>query len=241
MAVTSIPTDPTLASRYLAGQLTDSECRDYEARLLEDPATVLELEATARVKVGLERLRDTGDLPRALHRPAIFRSQFIPTLAAAGVAAVAIGIAVWAPRSRSHAPPTLASSITAFQDRSGHGLPLAATQAVFRTRAEAYDALIELPAARAVVQLRVLPAKTDLPASYELSLSRVRDDDSLQEVAVIGNLQPAADDGFVSVYADSSQLAPGRYRMTLARKVQSKSPPARESFLIKVVRGEPLR
>src|SRR5262249_37968305 len=54
--------DPTRASRYLADQLSEAECAEYEARITEDPDTVAELEATARLKIGLQRLRRSGEL-----------------------------------------------------------------------------------------------------------------------------------------------------------------------------------
>ena len=48
--------DPTMASRYLADQLSDSEREAFEASLLRNPDVARELEATARMKVGLGRL-----------------------------------------------------------------------------------------------------------------------------------------------------------------------------------------
>ena len=64
MSVTNLfnDDDPTIASRYLAGQLTDAERAAYEAELEKDSKALRELEATARLKVGLERLRETGQL-----------------------------------------------------------------------------------------------------------------------------------------------------------------------------------
>jgi len=62
MRMQSLIDDPTRASRYLADQLSDAECAEYEARFTEDPDAVAELEATARLKIGLERLRRNGEL-----------------------------------------------------------------------------------------------------------------------------------------------------------------------------------
>ena len=61
-ASTRIQDDATLASRYLAGQLSGSDLEAYEQHLLKDPEAVRELEATARMKTGLANLRETGQL-----------------------------------------------------------------------------------------------------------------------------------------------------------------------------------
>mgnify|MGYP003577986533 CR=1 FL=1 len=61
---TRIQDDPGLASRYLAGQLSPAELQAYEQHLLENPDAVRELEATARMKVGLASLRDSGKLEK---------------------------------------------------------------------------------------------------------------------------------------------------------------------------------
>jgi anti-sigma factor RsiW len=69
---TRIQDDPGLASRYLAGQLSPAELQAYEQHLLENPDAVRELEATARMKVGMASLRDSGQLEKLLRaRPAL--------------------------------------------------------------------------------------------------------------------------------------------------------------------------
>jgi hypothetical protein len=62
----SLVHDPTQASRYLADQLTEAECAEYEARFIKDPEAIAELEATARFKIGLQRLRRSGELSALL-------------------------------------------------------------------------------------------------------------------------------------------------------------------------------
>ena len=72
---TRIQDDPGLASRYLAGQLSPTELQAYEEHLLENPDAVMELEATARMKVGLADLRDSGQLEKLLRGGPALRSR----------------------------------------------------------------------------------------------------------------------------------------------------------------------
>jgi hypothetical protein len=231
---TDIRIDPATASRYLADQLTEAERIAYEARLVEDPEMVAELEATARLKIGLHRLRRTGELAELLHEGPRF-SRSVSIALAASVAAAVIGIAIWRPALESRQTALLASSVGALKDQTGHTLPLRATQSMFRARAEAYDATIVLPPTRGAIEIRVLPSKVVESARYEASLSRIRDDDTGQHVTALENLQPSADDGFVSVYADTASLTPGRYRLVLTRQAAGKAAVETDAFVIKVV------
>ena len=215
----SVIDDPTRASRYLADQLTDEECAQYEAHFVQDPDMVAELEATARLKIGLQRLRRNGELSELIAGTAAPHPGRTWMFAlAASVVAVVIGVSLWFPRSSTNSSPLLAATASAFKDHSGHGLMVMATAPLFRTRAERFDAVIDLPASRGAIKLRVLPSAPVDSASYQASLARIRDDDSVEGVVQIGGLHASKDDGFVDVYADSSLLAPGRYRLVLARE-----------------------
>ncbi len=222
MKIQSVIDDPTRAGRYLADQLTEAECAEYETRFIEDPEAVAELEATARLKIGLERLRRNGELSELIAGSgAPHAGQTWMWALAASVAAIVIGVSLWFPRTDTSAYPVLAATATAFKDRSGHGLSVLATAPLFRTRAERYDAVIELPATRGAIKLRVLPSMPAAAARYQASLARIRDDDSSERIVQIAGLKPSQDDGFVDVYADSSLLAPGRYRLILTREAGS--------------------
>ena len=119
MKTQSLIDDPTRASRYLADQLTDAECAEYEARFVEDPDAVAELEATARLKIGLQRLRSNGELSELIAGTAAPQPNRTWMLAmAAGIAAVVIGVSLWFPRTgpivgSPSSPPRPAHSKTA--------------------------------------------------------------------------------------------------------------------------------
>lgn len=231
----SVIDDPTRASRYLADQLSEAECAEYEARFVADPEAVAELEATARLKIGLERLRRNGELSELIAgtgAPNPNRSWMLAL--AASVAAIAIGIGLWLPRSVTPTAPILASAATAFRDHNGHSLSVLATTPLFRTRAERYDAVIQLPGTRGAIKLRVLPSSPADSARYEASLARIKDDDSSERIIAIGDLRPSAEDGFVDLYADSGLLAPGRYRLILTRAAEGSAGGESDTFVIKV-------
>jgi hypothetical protein len=234
----SLIDDPTRASRYLADQLSEAECAAYEARFVEDPETVAELEATARLKIGLQRLRRNGELSELIAGAATTTPTRTWMLAmAASVAAVVIGASLWFPRTGPMSVPVLASAASAFKDPSGHSLSVLATAPLFRTRAEKYDAVIELPATRGAIKLRVLPSAPAESARYQASLSRIKDDDTTERIVAIEGLKPGADDGFVDLYADSTLLTPGRYQLILTRAASGPATGDSDTFVIKVTRS----
>lgn len=231
----SLIDDPTRASRYLADQLSEAECAEYEERMIRDPEMVAELEATARLKIGLQQLRRSGELSELIVAPSSPPQRRTWMLAmAATLAAVAIGISLWFPQAPGPATPLLSAAVGTLKDPSGHALAILSTTALFRTRAERYDAVIDLPATRGAVRLRVLPSTPTGAARYQAALARVRDDDSSEPAVTVRGLQPSSDDGFVDIYADSSLLAPGRYRLILTREAAASATNESDTFVVKV-------
>ena len=226
--------DPTQAGRYLAGQLSEAECAAYEAHFAANPQALAELEATARLKIGLQRLRRSGALNELLAAPAPNFNRTWVLAMAAGIAAAVIGLSVWFPRAGSLTAPMLGSSVSVFKDHNGRALSVAATTPLFRTRAEKYDGVIDLPAVRGAIRLRVLPSHPADGARYQASLARLADDDNPQRAVSLSDLRPSGDDGFVDVYADSSLLTPGRYQLTLTRQTSGAGSGDSDTFVIKV-------
>jgi len=229
------PEDPTRAGRYLADQLSAAECAEYEARLLQDPDAMAELEATARLKIGLLRLRRNGELNELIARGGAGAPSRTWMLAiAATIAAIVIGVSFWFPHPHLSSHPVLAATSTALTDRNGRALSVLTTTPLFRTRAERYDAVIDLPAARGAIRLRVLPSTPVDSARYQAALARMKDDNSSEAPVAVAYLQPSAEDGFVDVYADTSLLFPGRYRLTLSREANGSGSGETDTFIIKV-------
>jgi hypothetical protein len=234
MSVTNLyGEDPTLVNRYLAGQLTEAERAAFEAELARNPATLEEMEATARLKVGLEKLRESGELREELRQSPLWRHPPILALAAT-FAALVVGFSLFRGNISRHTPPLLAATAASFVDQGGSVLSVASTHAVFRKRVEAYDAVIELPGSQQAVELRVLPETPAESGRYRVSLSRIHDDTTAEPIALVADLVPA-DDGFVTVYADASRLVPGRYRLSVSGDAPKDAAATADAFLIRVV------
>lgn len=228
-----IQDDATIASRYLGGQLSDSERRAYEQYIIENPDAVQELEATARMKVGLANLRETGRLEELL-RPHPERMGRPAALAvAASIAMVAIGVALW----RSASTPdgaTLMAATALLTDQSGRPLAPGSSYALLRTRAPDYDALVELPATPQAIELRVRPESA--AEAYRATLSRIHPDGSVVQIAAVSDLRTESD-RFVRLYVDSSRLEPGPYLLVLSGQQSGAGEISTSAFRLKVLRG----
>src|SRR5215472_4085896 len=75
---------------YARGRMSDAERRAFEDRLTRDPELVREFEQTLRLREGLEQLKDQVYFVKPAHRPARRLRAWMPALAAAAVAALAI-------------------------------------------------------------------------------------------------------------------------------------------------------
>jgi hypothetical protein len=225
-----------LVERYLADQLDDAEREAFEAYWREHPEIVAEMEAVARLKVGLAALRESNQLTTL---PSAGRA--VPRLfaLAAAVAIVAVGAVVWV-ATRAPSEPVLVAAVSSLRDRSGRALSIASTHTILRMRGAASDARIELPPSSQAIELRILPeVDNPAPASYRLQLLREQAG-RLDTLGSIESLSPAAD-GFVTAYLSSSQLLPGQYRLRLQLEQPSPSEPATSEFSLMVVPADAAR
>jgi hypothetical protein len=207
--------------RYLAGRLTETESRRFEAYWIENPDLIRDLERGARLKAGLAALRESGELRSAM-RTSWWPGRLRLLVLAASVAVVAIGAALWN-GSRDSAGAMLAATPSALPTFAGARLPRGSVHAIMRLRsAAATDAVVILPDSPQALELRVLPELDAAgPADgavdtrgYVASLTRDTGDGGAPRTLRVGNLSAAAD-GFVSVFVDSRALPPARYRLRL--------------------------
>lgn len=229
--------DRHVVARYLADQLPDDERTAFEAYYLAHPEIVEELEATARLKIGLEQLRRSGELAVLLEPRPWFRQERYQALAAC-VAIVAIALFLFIGRGPSF-QPLLVASATTLTDRFGDPLATVATHKLIRTRGTSYDAEIELPASAQTIALRVEPQVDAQPPRYRITLSSIADDDSLHEVGTISGLQPELPDGYIPVYLNTARLAPGRYQLLISGDAGTSAQSDASPFLIRVIDDAP--
>jgi hypothetical protein len=213
------------ANRYLAGTLTEAEREAFESDLVKSGGTLPELEATLRLKAGLARLRADGEIDELLRPDPAWWQRPAVAAAAALLAVLVVGVLSLQLGGEPPALPMLAASASSLLDRNGTALRVTRTVAVFRKRAQGYDATIEAARAPEAVQLRVLPEAASPGTRYGTRLSRLHDGGSGEPLASIDNLQPETD-GFVTLYVDTSRLTPGIYQLDLVSEPSGSSQPA---------------
>jgi hypothetical protein len=226
--------DHHVVARYLANQLTDEEREAFEAFYLEHPEVVQEMEAAARFKVGLMKLRETGELTQLVQQERRPKWQYLA--AAAAVATLAIGTFLLIDRTPA-AHPVLAASIDTLRGAGNAPLTLTGQYAILRTRGSAVDAEIELPPPGQALELRVLPEFAARPERYRVQLFRMSADDSMQSVAEIGGLAPDIDT-FVPIFVDPSRLQAGQYRLTIGGDPDTDARDKESAFILRM-RREP--
>lgn len=212
--------DPTLANRYLAGQLTAAEQAEYEALLLAHPEALRELEAVARLKVGLARLQEQGkldaliDAPSSAGRFGLLRHPGLVALAASLALAV-VGALFW--QNTQMRGAALYAALSEVPAHGSSARSLVAHYTLVRTRAANAEVQIPAPPANQAVELRILP---DVPAGsggYHVELHRAQADGPAAGKALASSKEakPAAD-GFLTLYASSELLAEGAYLLKVA-------------------------
>ena len=226
-----------IVARYLADRLSDAEREAFEAYYLEHPDVVQDMEAVARLKVGLARLQDSGELGQVLAAPRLPRYYYVAAAAAVVVAAVALLFLYM--REPLQQRPMLAANAAALLDGSGAPVTVAATQFVLRTRSTAtYDVEINIADSPQAIELRILPEVEAQPARYRVEISSVATGSEPQNLAAVHDLVPNAD-GFVPVYLDPSRLAAGKYVLTIAGEAGTSAADSRSEFVISAKRQSP--
>lgn len=207
-----------IVARYLADQLSDAEREAFEAYYLEHPDVVQDLEAVARLKVGLARLQESGELGQALTPPRFSRKYSIA--AAAAVVIAAVGLLFVYAREPLQQRPMLAANAGA----------VTATYLVLRTRSTAaYDTEITIADSPQMIELRILPEVEAQPARYRVEITSAGA--KPQSLGAIGNLAPNAE-GFVPVYLDAARLTAGTYVLTIAGDTGTSAADSRSEFVI---------
>ena len=222
--------DPTLANRFLAHQLSESERALIEAELRSNPDLIEELEAAARFKIGLQRLRDAGELDGLLapRGSSWLRSLRGSAFAVAAVALVVVGAVLV---RLSTVPMALAASAAELAPGKTADLPVSRTYLVIRRRALAERVSIDLPATRQAIKLRIQP-RPEVRAPYRVAITPVpgRGAATVAGVAVI---ETADRDGLVSVFADSARLRSGSYLLVISAASSPGAAP--DSYLLEVL------
>lgn len=199
--------------RYLAGQLSDAEAEELERAVEARPELAQEVERIARLKTGLEVLERRGDLPKLLAPPVAAPKRRAVWVAAAGVAALALGLLLLRPADVPTPPTLLALSLESLSAHSDSPIPLRASIALARARGMGADAeLTSSGKAPGAAELE-LATGGDAGASYSVELLSV-DDHGARAVSRVPAIATDAT-GAVHVFVALHALSPGPYLLRL--------------------------
>jgi hypothetical protein len=224
----STHTDATnLIANYLAGRLSANQMDSFEQDVSRDPRIRDQLERTLKLKEGLARLREHGELDDLLRAPAPRRWSLYA--AAASVAFASLAVALWL-QVRSPGPSILLLSPSSSAQEHA---PLAGTYTLARTRASTGATEVRLPSKAGLIRLRVVPsADAVAQPGHTLVLQRV----DTQPVRLMGRLDAGAPgpDGYLTVYVDAGRLAPGIYELSVTPTVPEGSSAPSDRFVLQV-------
>jgi hypothetical protein len=192
--------DQQWAERYVAGQLTAEEIREFEEAMLEHPEVLEQVAQVRTLKLGLNTLRERGELEKLVGASPKRPQWWFAAAAAAVVCAFGL---FWLTGNEPR--PILATSLDQLAAGRLH-VSAANDFLVARTRG-AETIQIEASSADPVIALRVLvPAsRAGMVHHVELFLGNER----LAKVEAV----PSSD--YLPVYLDTSRLETGDYGLRL--------------------------
>jgi hypothetical protein len=192
---------------YVGGRLADEERRTFEERLARDPELVREFEQTLRLREGLEQLKEQGHFASPAPRSARRRLTWVPALAAAALAAVAIILWVQPRAERGVLLATPGSGTAA------GGAPLVSAHFTFvpMRGGPSYD--LDRPAG-GLIEFRASPEDHSAATRYRMTLERVGQGGTSETLGTLTGLVPGAD-GYLHAYGAASRLTAGRYRLRI--------------------------
>ena len=217
--------DDEAISAYLAGRLSDAEASAFEARIEREPTLVKTLEATLRLKEGLEVLRESGQLEGLRRAPRRSRASLVFALAAAaGVATVAVLVAL----QFFARPPLISASVDRLGMPGGVSAAVAAHYTFAAVRQATRPPVLDLPVGGAI-EIRILTSRTGKPTTYRATLESAPLTGTPVVIGTVMHLVRDTD-GFVAVYADASRLTPGDFALSVIPEPADSSAPDRFPF-----------
>jgi hypothetical protein len=202
--VVEVGPDLKLLRDYVAGRLPEPERLELETRMEQDPTLAQELEQLLRFREGLQMLVNRGYYRGSGLRRTRRLAAWMPFVAAAGVAAVALVLWQWHLNDAG-------SVLTARKDTGGALVPIAQHLKFVVTRGSA-PAEEVLPSG-GLIEFRIQPERAVPGEHFRVTLIRTGEQ-SAETVGTIAGL-PVAADQYVYAYADASRLSAGSYLLKL--------------------------
>lgn len=213
--------------RYLTGQLTPAERDAFERAVTERPELREQTELVLKLKEGLARLHERGELDALLRAPR--RPSWLPYAAAAAVAIISLIAWAWFYLRVAPSNP-LALSPQQFVSAQQPPARVVGSYVLARTRGS--SATTELPRT-GVIELRVLPSVLSSAVRYHAEVIASNRGASRR---IVGQLDAglAAADGYVTLYFDSAKLASGDYELLLSPSIRVGPDSKADRFAIRV-------
>jgi hypothetical protein len=192
--------------------MDEAEEQRFEESMLENPPLAAEVDARQRMKAGLQRLEERGELAALLAQPPA-PSRFLRYAAAAAVLLVlGASLAYW--KSGTPSRPFIASSLQALTGSGATSHGVAATYVLASTRARPEETVITAPSGGGLVRIQVVP-DSGAERPYMAALARIEDGRE-HLLADRVTVQGAAGGSLVDLYLDPAALEPGDYRLRLS-------------------------
>jgi hypothetical protein len=214
---------------YLSGALPDGESDAFEQYVSEHPEICPQIEQTLKLREGLARLRERGELDALLRTPAPRR--WLPYAAAAAVAFATVAGLLWL-QLRGPAAAMLFLSPGELAAHYHQAVAVRASYVLARTRGTARVTEVTLPTEAGAIELKAVPSGAS-NIRYRVGLWRLAGPAGTADTAQL-DAGAAGPDGYVTVYVDSSQLMPGDYAVSLTPAVSGGAGAAADRFVIRV-------
>jgi hypothetical protein len=196
--------------RYVSGRMDEQEERQFEELILTQPEIAAEVDAHQRIKAGLERLEQRGELQELLGRPV--QPNYLKYALAASVLIALVLIASFWRSSSISTGPMLATSLQELYgqeaDRAVSGTYLLASN---RSRGD--ETTINVARGTGALRLQVVP---EVAEATSFSVSLVRVSGNSETTLAQSLLSRDANRGMVEIFIDADTLGSGEYRLTLA-------------------------
>jgi len=218
-----------LIGRYLAGQLAAHESDAFEQAVSERPELREKTEQLLKLREGLARLREQGELDALLRTPA--RGRWLSYAAVAAVTAAALGFVLWL--NRPLAMPLLASSAGELAGSRLESPPVLHSYVLARTRGGIAATDVGGGKTASLIELRAVPSALPAGARYTVQVRHLDGPERGVIVGRIGRLL-AAPDGYVTTYLNLSMLEPGNYELSLTPSPADAASPEADRFVIRL-------
>lgn len=184
------------AERYVAGRMTTEEIAAFEADMMAREDIAADVAVRQRIKAGLSRLEERGELDAVLNAPERPVSRGVAMAASIVVALVVAGLFVW----RGREEPASSSLVTLVRPSPNEAH--ASSFILAATRADARVPEIKVPADGTPIELRLMvDSGSRGPFEVELAGSRMT--------------VSASRDGFVDVELRANKSGSEKFEITV--------------------------